>query len=246
VLKNILKNLSLYTLGPAVVGVVTFLLLPIISNYLPPRGQGIIGILETIQRYFIIFATLQIGSGVVRMYMDLDSEAEEKRYAGSIFVFMLMLNAVATVLIGVFLYFFSNTIFQSDDLSFYPFIFLKLIVCSLMIFPILPRGIFVAKQQAAKVFYIKLFSFSVDISFTLYFLVVQNMGVSGVLWANIISNIAVLPILLFYTNKYSTFCFDTKYIKATLLYSLPFVPATLGTATYEHADRYLLQSYMQL
>ncbi|MCP4605642.1 MAG: oligosaccharide flippase family protein [Proteobacteria bacterium] len=245
-LKNVLKNLSLYSLGPAITGIVTFLLLPVISNYLPPSGQGILGILETIQRYFLIIATFQIHSGIVRIYLDLDNEEEEKRYAGSVFLFLLLLNVVATVFTGVFFYFFADSLFESEELTFVPYILMKLIICFLMTVPFTARGVFYAKQEALKLFLIKLLIFVVDISCTLYLLIVHNMGVEAILWANTISSLVALPVFMYFTFKYSTFCLEWKYIKTTLAFSLPFVPATLATATYEHADRYLLQEFLSL
>ncbi len=233
-------------MGPAITGIVTFLLLPVISNYLPPTGQGILGILETIQRYFLIFATLQIHAGIVRMYLDLGSPEEEKRYAGSIFVFLLLLNTCATLGLGAMLYFFSDLIFEDEQLTFYPYIALKLIYCFILNAPDLVRGVFYAKQEALKVFLIKILILVVDMGLTLYLLIEQGLGVQGILIANIAGVTAALPVFLYYTFKHSVLCFDWKYVSRTLVFCLPFIPGALATATYEHADRYLLQAYMTL
>ncbi len=244
-LKKVLKNLSIYSLIPIITGLIGYLLLPIKSKFLSPTDYGIIGLLTSVYNFLAVIITLQIGSGLLRIYYDI-SEDEKKDYVGSIFLFLLLFSTLIMVIIGIILFFFFDRIFTSSHFTFSPFMLYQLLIIWLAQFSTIPLTLFIVKQQAVKKVITGLIVFSINTPLMLYFITAKKMGAEGVLLAGVIAYAIAFPIFIFLTLKNSRLIFKWEYVKRTILYSMPFIPSVLGTVIYNYSDRYIIERFMIL
>jgi O-antigen/teichoic acid export membrane protein len=244
--KKILKNLSIYSMAPIITGLVGFLLLPIKSNYLTPSDYGVLGILTSINNFVAIIISLQVGSGLLRYYADITDKDERKKYLGAIFLLLLILDIIIISIFAIIFYFGSAKIFKSGEILFYPHISMQLMIIFLNQFTIIPSTIFVVNQSSVKKVLISLLAFAVNTGLSMYFIISMKMGARGILLAGIISGIVLLPLYIYITLRNSTFNINISFMRKTIIYSLPFIPACLAEVIYSYSDRYIIERFMTL
>ena len=86
----------------------------------------------------------------------------------------------------------------------------------------------------------------VTVAFTIFLLVVKNMGVLGVLYARLIGFILTLIILSYVTRKEFVFSFSATQLKLLFGFSIFIIPANFSALVLNMSNRYFLEIYQGL
>jgi O-antigen/teichoic acid export membrane protein len=242
-LKKVLGNVSLYMTAPILIGVAGFLLLPIKAKYLTPADYGIVGILESVNRLFSIVLSFQLNSGMLRLYFDMPDDQAKRTFIGSIFWFLLLASTIGVSALGVVSYLFPHLLFGSAELTFFPFIMLQLTGLFLGQLMIVPNALFVVKQNPTKFSVVKLLTFIVSTLVGLTLIIRYHMGAVGILIANVVGCIVLLPYVLSQARSSVAFGINKGQVIQAIRYSLPFIPVALGDTLFANVDRYILERY---
>ncbi len=219
----------------------SFFLLPIYTRYLTTVDYGITDLSRSFLDVMIFVAALSLYSAVNRYYVEYKSEPEKlKRFYGTITLFVLISCLCIFVLLSIFRDSLSVHIFSGID--YYPNILLILLTlifqCQFSIYGTILRS----QQKAKKVSILHLCVFFIRVGLTIFLVVVQKWGATGVLLATLIVDIAYT--IFFWVDLLSTgqmvFCLDTVLLKEALSYSIPIIPHNLSTHAVNFISKVLI------
>jgi len=245
-LKAILKNLSIYSLIPITTGILSFFITPINTRFLTESDYGILGLLDSTIILLSVFITLQFHSGITRLYFDLNTKDEQQDYLGSCFSIFMLLALVVPLFYGTVLYFLFPYLVKNHAFSFYPFVPMQILFYILSQFAIIPSLIFYVNQKPFKQTLISISTFVITNAISLICIIKFKLGAVGMLIGPISCGIIMLPVFLHITFKHIKLSLNLKYIKSTLMYSLPFIPTTIGVIIYTNFDKFILDKYLAI
>lgn len=103
---SILKSFSVFTLVSLLTGFLSFMFLPILTSKLSPEGYGIIQLITSLNRVFVLFIGFGIPHVLMTKLFNIENK-EEFKYYFSAFNFYSLLLTIIYVLILIIIYFFN-------------------------------------------------------------------------------------------------------------------------------------------
>jgi O-antigen/teichoic acid export membrane protein len=140
-IRSLLKNATIYTLGAIITRGLLILLLPIYTRYLSPKDVGIIDLFAVIGSIINIIITLEITQAVARYYPEGKNEQEKSLYTSTAFWFTVSVYILYLIISISFSEYFTVLLLDSID---YEVIFI------LAIFSVATNGIFYFTQNQLK------------------------------------------------------------------------------------------------
>lgn len=228
--KELVKNTAIIAVGRIATQFISFLLLPLYTAVLAPEEFGTVDLLITIVALALPIVTIQIEQGVFRYLVEIRDNFDEKKVLLStttVFVSIQICITLAILLLTNFiipqelmLYIILNTI--SNVLS----------IVSLQV----ARGL--GKMIAYS--FASFLTAALIILFNVYFLMLLELGVRGMLLAIFIGNMACFGFLFLHLSlwKYIKFkIFNKSLLLKMLKYSAPLVPHALSWWIVNASDR---------
>lgn len=242
--KKILKNTFIYSIGEIFPKMISFLLLPIFTNYLSTEDYGIISYTNSIMFFLLVISSLALNTYLLREYYNIESEEERKNVIGNVFstilVFNILLLIVSFVLGPILIKFFNLKI------PFYPYFSLSLLNNFFEVLSIIPLVIFRVKENA--IGYVLVNSARAALIFLVTYLLIANldMGVLGNFYGRLIINGIFSLIYFFIVLKNSKLNLNLVILKKALKFSLPLIPGSIGFLLMSMSDRIILERYVSL
>jgi O-antigen/teichoic acid export membrane protein len=239
VLHNIVKHSSVYSLGNVLSKSIAFLLIPLYTRYLTPSDYGDLEILSITGQLLMIFCGMGLGTGLIRAYLLQAADDNERRIAAT--------SAHAFILISSIL-FYGLLILGVSQISRIAFGEIRHLLGFIVLFvtgavqcnTIIPMQIYRAELKSVRYTLISLLQFSVILGSSIYFVVVREMNVLGILYANLLGAIVLLAGNLSMIRRYFLPKLSFALLKKMLRFGLPFVPAALALWLIASLDRYFL------
>ena len=230
-IKTVLKNSGIYGINSILTKGISFLLLPLYTAYLTTEDYGILSVVNSYSKLLAILFTFALSRTVVRFYFIYKKDHEQvKRLWGTIITFIY----VAAFSIGGMVMIFNKILILPfvKGINFYPYILLGMITVMFNPAFVVYQSTLQARHQAAKygIQNIARFLFRLIIVITL--VVVVQMGVTGVLLANVITSVIFFIYAFFVFRKEIVLGFNRKILKEILSYSLPLIPLSLANWAY--------------
>ena len=235
------SNIGYYSVGNILPKATSFILLPIYLDYLDPSQYGIVGAMTAMMAFLNIFLTLNFERSIFRLIYDYKDEKDQKRFLGTIFIWILFF---ATVIVSLLLFFKDYVSNIYDSIDFYPYFFIAIFSVYLNNFGNIPR-VYLQVKEKAKVFVILgIIQFLLTNCSILFFVVFLQMKAEGYILGALISSILMLPYFLWFTSKIIVFRFDKTIFKAILKFSLPILPAVIAIQIIDLSDRIFIEKYL--
>ncbi|KAF0125177.1 MAG: polysaccharide biosynthesis protein [Elusimicrobia bacterium] len=236
----------IYGLSTVAARLLTFLLMPFYTHYLPPAGYGVVAAVFS----YIAFLNIVYHYGLDQSYMRHRSEDAGRNRAAlpavgagstatgrawsSSLACLLASTAFLTLLMCLFpsalaglagigadsgrLVLYAAAILALDTLSLLPFAELRM------------------RHKALRYALVRTASIALNVALNVYFLAFRGMGVEGVFLANILSS--ALSLLLLSDLLFSAMpSFDRGMARRLLSFALPLLPAGLGAMAVQVIDR---------
>ena len=232
------KHSIVYGLGVAVSQLVGFFLLPLYTRYLTPSDYGVLEIFGVTGGILGIIFVMGLGSALFMSYFSYEDEENRKTVVSTTLIFLTAISLCFTLILMATAGNFSSLFFHSTQYTFYfQAIFLTLFFDTAIVIPL---SIFRAREESKKYVMISLTRVLLSIGLNIYFIVVLERGVLGILESGLITAGSLYAFLIPGIIKETKFRFSMADLEKMLSFGLPLVPGGLGTWILTVSDRYFL------
>lgn len=247
VYQTLFKHSAIYGVGQILSRLASFLLLPIYTNYLRPADYGVIAILDLFGGVLGILIGAGMASAVNRYYFDAHTEAERNQvwWTGLTFLFvggviilssgMLIRESLAQVTLGV----------NVKSGAFY-FAFVLPTLWFNTCENLLSGYLRIRKWSAIYVGF-SLVRLLLNIGINLYFLMVLQLGVTGILLGNLlVGGLATIVLLVVVAKNIGAYSFSPVLARQLWAFGSPLILMYLLSSFMHQADRYFLRLYLDM
>lgn len=241
-LMKLAKHSGVYAAGNMLSRIASFLMLPLYTAYLTPFDYGVLDLIETTSGMIALVAGFGMAAALGRFYFDYDTAQERNAVVSTTFmlagVSALVVALVAIPLSGPL----SHVLFSApvDSLAFrlgFWTVALGLVTDLALIYlrTVNRSIIFVVASFASLV---------IGVGLNIYLIVVQKMGIYGILVSNIVTKALVgLPIVVWIMWTVGM-RFDRKVAKGMYRYGLPLMPSEIASVAISYSDRYFINGFL--
>ena len=241
---KLIKNTIIYAIGDIIPKIISFLIFPVMTTYLVPSDYGIINYVNTLNAFMIIVGVLCLNTYYLVYYYKQNNEEEKRKLLGNLSIFILGLNLIISVVICVVGCY--SPFFLSENIPFYPYIFLGVISNFFNIITILPTALYRLKENPLPLTILNVLK-SISIAIlNILMVVVFKESALGVLLSTTLVNVVFGILFLFITIRNSSLYFNFSTIKVALKFSLPLLPGSLSYYLMNMSDRILIERYLDL
>lgn len=239
-LRLTIKNSFLYSIPTILTRGINFFSALLYTFFLTPAEYGSLEIYILCVSILAIVATLDISSGVGRIYSE-SSEKEKKIIFNTAFYTVLFLCSISILIIFNINDYFFKQIFKEIDNFLVFMVILNMFVYSIYYF---------LKMQFRWNFQEKEFIF-VTASTSILMLILAACGLifyeqslEVVIFANLFAYFYGLLISIYFLRNLFAFEFSIKYLKELISFSTPLIPAALIGVSLMFVDRIMIDYYM--
>lgn len=236
---KILKNTFLYSVGEILPRVLTFLLLPIYTQYLSPADYGVISYTHTIILFLYVLGAFSLNSYVLRFYFIHTGEEERKTLIGTAQLLIFGLNSI---ILGLAFLIMPFTIGRFHiQVPWEPYFRLAFIINFLDSLSIIPMVVYRVRQEALK-FIALAFSRTVfTVLLTIYLVVYLKRGLLGTFQAQLYVLIPYSCTYIYIIQYYGRWRVKWEYIKEGFLFCFPLIPGAICFQLLSVSDRVIME-----
>lgn len=242
-MKNLIKNISLYSIVRILPPLLSFALLPIYTSYTTQAEYGIITSMQVLNSIALVFFVMALDLALFRIYHDYKSKLDRSELLGTIFISIF---SISSIILALFFFFsdYVSLIFSSID--FYPYFSLTISYTFLQIFSIIPLIYFQINHKASTYVILSLLSTLTSIGLILFFLIFKDEGAIGFLKGELYGKLVLVPIFIYVTFKIIRFKFSYSKFINTIKFSWPMIPGILSVWVLNLSDRIFIENYFSL
>jgi len=232
------KQSLVYGLGHILTRLVTFLLLPLYTNHFSPKEYGIIALFYTFLSFMNVIMRYGLGAALLKFYVPADF-SERKAIFSNIMV-SLVITGIPFIALSIGLKDFLAPIILGAALP--ELIIMLGIITVLDTIWSIPMLVFRSENRPITFITLSLVNVLVTMGFNLLFILKMGLGISAVVYSNLIASVTMLIVSVPLTiNRFDFKSLSLAKWKHILSFALPFLPAGLFAMIMEVADRYLLK-----
>lgn len=241
---KLVSHTSIYMFGDILRRGVSLIMLPIYTTYLTPEDYGVVELLSMLIDFASIIFGARVGQAVFRYYCTADTEKEKNTIISSSLFLSGFMNMLGVGVIILFSEQLSFAIFS--DGSYSTFIMLFAITMLLEPLMMIPLTQIRAEQKPWLFLIFSLMKLTIQLSLNIYFVVIKDMHVEGVIYSAIISASIMSLILIIYSISKTGISVKIDTCKRLFSFSLPLKLASLGSFYLAFGDRYFLNLFTDL
>lgn len=243
-LKRFFQHGGIYLLGNILNRVVAFLLLPLYTNYLTVAEYGVLEMLYATVTVISVMLSAGLSHTTLRFYFDYHEEHDRHAVVTTNLVLILLLGVVGATAVHMMRFSLSSILFDTPAYAE------AIDVClAIMVLEISTEvGFAYLRARELSAFYVRL-SFTrllLQVGMSIYLVVGQRMGISGVLFANLGSVAFVWLVVVGYTLSRCGLTIRPALVLPILSYSLPMALGGIVAAVATNVDRFLIKEFLSL
>ncbi|MDP3684826.1 MAG: oligosaccharide flippase family protein, partial [Ignavibacteria bacterium] len=243
-IQRFFKDSAVYTIGNILTRGMAIFMLPIYTRLLSPSDYGVIDMILIIGSLINVTIALEINQGFGRYYSETDSIKEQDEYSSTSLWFVLF----AYSFFLVFSMLFSNWLNDNLIGSNYPVTIFQIALISIW-----GNGIFLFLQNQLRWYLFSkeytivgiVYTF-VSYSITIVLMLVYKMGAVAVFWGLLSGNVAAAILSWYYAKGKYKLVFVWEKLQIMLNFSIPLIPASVGTIALLYIDRIAIKNLMSL
>jgi O-antigen/teichoic acid export membrane protein len=240
-IRQLVKHAGIYGAGSVLGKAVGFLMIPFYTHYLTPSDYGTLELLDLSLALTALVLTMWMNASIIRHYNDFDN-VEDRQQAIST---MLLLACVMGVVVAATAIHFSRAlsalILKTPDLHSY--ISLISLCFGLSCINAVCTSYLRAGQRSTFIVGADLASLVMTLSLNIYFIAMRHIGVIGVLYSSLISNVIVTAVLTTYTVLQVRISFSYDKLRQIVVFGLPLVMTSIAAFTVNFSDRFFLRHF---
>ncbi len=241
-LKKTVKHTAIYSLGNISTKLVGLVLLPLYTSHLSTAEYGVLSIIEITSQLLIGLFTFNLPQAMLRWCA---TEKDSVRDKSIVFSTLISLLIIASLVIGSLLPLHSNLseIFFGNP-KFSEYFLLLLIWAFIGIINRLPNSLLRLREKSLIFAGVMVSKFIVILLANIYFVAVVELGVTGIVWGQIIGEVYALLITSPFILKNITPKLNISVIKEMVAYGFPMALSSVSTLILSSGDRYILSYYL--
>lgn len=234
--KELIKNTAIIGIGKLSTHILTFLLLPLYTKKLTPAEYGTYDFLVTLSIFVVPIITLLLEESMFRFLIDAKDKKEKSDVISQTFIYcMISILFFSIICIAI-----TNIINYE-----YGLLFMSYAISSILIglSNALARGLGRIKIYSLSNFAVN----AIIIGLNLFFILVMDLGVAGMLMSSVIANCVISVIILIKLKFFIYVDFtklQTDLLKKMLKYSIPLVPNSVSWSIINLSDRLMITSFL--
>ena len=234
---------SIYTIGLLAVRTSEFLLIPVYWRLLSPADYGILAVTTIVVVFLSALLGLKLEVAITRLYYDWPHD-ERRGRLGSLWLWHWLLSAALALpflLVG-------RPLFEAvtQQVPFDPYLRLAVWVALLTALSTSPMMTLRIREDAGMYILCSMLTLGLNSTIAIILVAGLERGVKGVLQAQIITGVAMLPIYAFLMARRARPNLALEYLREGLAFSLPLVPSNSLDAMSGVTDRFLLEKTISL
>ena len=238
---KLLSHGSIYLLGNILRRMVSFVMLPIYTQYLTPGDYGTLELLSMVIDVVAILFGLRIGEAIFRFYYKYDDARDRNEVIFTAFVLVAALNAIGVAFLLGASGPVSRFVFGSSDAARLLALFSFTLILQSLTETVLT---FIRAEQRPWLFVgFSLFKLALQLGLNIYFVVGLELAVEGVIYSNLIAGLILAVPLAWYTVRRTGFAFSRSKAIAMTSFSAPLVLTSLVSFYMTFGDRYFLRVF---
>ena len=246
-IKQFLKEGSIYTLSNFATKGISLLLIPFYTSYFSPADYGVLDYLSVLSGVINAIFSLQIAQGVSRYLGDDSLSALEKRKLGATGINSVFLVYLFTVLFLLLTQQFWQQLSETKYNEFSDSIFQLMIINTCINALFFQFGIHLRFRRKTVAFAWLSFGQSLaNISLILLFVIYGKMGIEAIYWASTIIAPLIVGIQVFLLRKEYLFYLGREELIKILRFSIPLIPAALALLAIDVTDRFIIAQKISL
>ena len=232
-----IKNISYYSSALLITSLLSFISVPIFTRFLTPDDYGVLAIFFLFGGTLTNLLSLGIQGATIMFYYKLnDNDFKTLNFTNLCFLFItFFIGAIFLIFVDdyIVINIFDNKI--SKNIIYYSYIY----GCIFKFYTYFHNQ-FIHQKRARTFFY---FAVSNSILFTIlsiFLLIFFSYGLYSRIYSAIIITLVLLPIILFFQNKYLNLRFSLLKLKKSLTYSYPYLPGSIVNLVNDSFDKTML------
>lgn len=243
-IKRFFKDSAIYTLGNILTRGLAIFMLPIYTRLLSPSDYGVIDMISIIGSLVNVTIALEINQGFGRYYSESTSETEQDEFSSTTLWFVLGAYTAFLIPSILFSHWMNDKIIGPN----YP-----VSIFQVALFSIWGNGIFVFLQNQLRWYTLSkeytivgiVYTF-VSYIITIVLMLVYKLGAIAVFWGLFLANVSAAVLSWYYAKGKFKLVFVREKLKIMLNYSVPLIPASVGTIALLYIDRIAIKNLMSL
>jgi len=223
---------------------VSLVMLPIYTRYLTPSDYGVVELLTMLIDFAAIIFGARVGQSVFRFYCTATNQTDRNSIISSALFLGILFNGIGAIFVAAFSTPLSLAIFSNNLYADY----IILLALNMLLLPMteLPLVHIRAQQRPWLFFTFSGLKLAIQVSLNIYFVVMREMHVEGVVYSAVLSS-AFMAVLLTGHSLYTAgIRVRLSTCKELFSFSLPLKLASIGSFYLTFGDRYILSLFSDL
>lgn len=241
--KKLFSQTVIYGLGIILNKSVSFILLPLYTNYFDPGQIGLFALIQSLSFFLGVIYMFGVETSFMKFFIDSTKEIEKSVIYSSSLIFLTFTSVILSLLIYLnsdnisSLFQFSET---AESIYLIQILSLLMLVDTMSRFPLL---LFRAELNSKMYAYINLLTFIINIVCNIIFIVFLRTGVEAIFYSYIISVSVTFILGLILTRKYLTFKVSFEKIKELLIFGNKFIYIGIFVLVIDVSDKFFLKYF---
>ncbi|TNE73890.1 lipopolysaccharide biosynthesis protein [bacterium] len=236
-LRQLASDTVLYGISTVVSRFLNYLLVPFYTKFFDPAAYGIIGLIYGAMIFLNVLFTFGMESTYLRYGAE---EADRKR----VYTQLQSLVFWASLILGA-LFFVGSPIvkplisLETDSFHLYE---MMIGIIVLDAWSVIPFAQLRLERKALWFMILRVSNVLINVGLNLYLVVQKGMGLEAVLISNAVASLVTTLAVWALNTPKLTLRLESDFIKKSLTFGLPYIPAGLGYAINEVLDRFLINA----
>lgn len=245
--RDILKHSAVYGVGQILGRLASLLLLPLYTRCLSPSDYGCVAILDLTAGILAVFIGSGMATAVTRYHFDTENEEDRNRlwWTG-----LGYLGLASLILIGpmwLARHWLADVTLGPGIVDGPMFYTLALATMACSAFGELLDAYLRVQKWSGRYVLLSLLRLLANIALNVYFLVVLDWGITGLLTGNLIATGAnTLVLFVMFCRSRGPMALDRGVARKLLGFGTPLIATALLSMVFHEADRYFLRVYVDL
>lgn len=241
-IRRLISDTAVYGIGSALERLIGFLLLPLYTKFLTVGDYGTMAMLMIVSSVFRPLATLGMANSIFR-YITQYNEGHERKTVLSVGLISVLVSSLILCIFGLW---FARpiSVLLIGDSALVLLIRLTLVLAMIGAIGDIPRVVLRAERRVKIVISLNCIMLLVSIPVTIWLVVVEQLGVLGVVVGWLAGEGVVTIISLVFTIRELHLAFDIVKLKQMLAYGAPFVPHRLLAVAMVYFGVYVVRNML--
>ncbi len=238
---DVLKHAGIYGLGSIGIRVAGLFLVPLYTYNLTPAEFGIMEYLDLTAVFLGMLFSLGLSNAIYRFYYATEDPAERRRIVSTALLPVLVIATTVSAAMIAVAPLLADRLFHDPRFRHY----LTVVFLGFGFNAVAEFGMtyLAARMRSAAYSSITVAKFVVGALLNIWFLVGLHLGVRGILYSNLATNVALGLVLLWHVIHENGVAFSPSIFRGMVGYGYPLVLVQLSLFGINFADRFFLQAY---